>query len=269
VSVTTERELLLVTGGAGHVAHMVIPALRERYRLRLFDREPLLPVDDDEVVRGDICDQDTLEAACRGASAIVHLAADANADSVDFLTALVPNNVVGTWSVFEAAVRSGVPRLIFASTVQTVDGGPQMTPRSLEMSPRPVSLYACTKLFGEATARYYSDRHGLSVTCLRIGWVEGPDSPVWEIDPNLPLLWCDPGDLSRLIVAALTADVRFATVYALSGSASERFDISNPFGWRPTAAMPRPKRSRFVRRLGRRFLPGVFGRDDLGARTRS
>jgi uncharacterized protein YbjT (DUF2867 family) len=46
------RERLLVTGAAGYVAGLIMPALRERYQLRRLDVAAQHPAGDDEVVQG-------------------------------------------------------------------------------------------------------------------------------------------------------------------------------------------------------------------------
>jgi uronate dehydrogenase len=156
----------------------------------------------------------------------------------------MPDNVLGTWSVFEAAVRAAVPRVVFASTVQTMLGEANGTLRPAE-PPRPISVYACSKLFGEAVARYHADVHGLQVACLRIGWVVPPDSRLFRVEADLPNLWCAPADLLALILAALQSPVRFATVVVVSPPATGRFDVANPYGWRPNE-LPAVRRGRWA-----------------------
>ena len=45
------------------------------------------------------------------------------------------------------------------------------------MPVRPDGAYGIAKAFGEAAGRYYSDRFGLSVVCLRIGSLNGSGRP--------------------------------------------------------------------------------------------
>ena len=42
---------------------------------------------------------------------------------------------------------------------------------------RPDSLYGVSKVFGEALGRYYSERYGMRVICVRIGSVLQDDDP--------------------------------------------------------------------------------------------
>jgi uronate dehydrogenase len=229
---TESRQRLLVTGAAGYVAGLIMPALREQYPLRRLDVAGQHPVGDDEIVQADVCDVGLVTEACQGAAAVVHLAAKAFED--DFLSVLLPRNVVGAWSVFQAAARAGVARVVFASTGQAVGANPAGTQVTPQLPPRPISVYACTKLFGEALGRYHCDHHGMRVACLRLGWVVPADSPLFQTEPTLPQVWCGAGDLARLVLAALRSEADFATVLAVSPPATERFDVSNPYGWEPT-----------------------------------
>jgi uronate dehydrogenase len=225
------RGLVLVTGSAGRVSTLVLPALRALFRLRLFDVVDQAPGGDDEVVQADARDVEAVQQAADGATAIVHLAA--HPDEADFRRVLLPHNLDAAWAVFEAARRSAVPRLVFASSVQVVGGYPQHVRVPPDAEPRPVSTYACTKAFGEALARYHADASGIGVACLRIGAVMSPDDPRLVPPSDESRFWCSPGDLARLIAAAIESDVPFATVNAVSPPATARFDTANPFGWQP------------------------------------
>ena len=231
-------ERVLVTGSSGYVGRLILSRLREDFVLRCLDEVPGDPGDRrDELVTCDVTDTDAVARACREVDSVVHLAA--RRDEADFLTELLPRNIVGTWSVLEAARQTGVRRVILASSVQTVLGGggnPFIRP---DEPARPMSLYACTKLFGEALGRYYAEQHGLGVACLRLGWVSPAGSPALAGEPTLRRVWCDPTDLGRLIAAAIRSDVPFATVFAVSRPADERFDCDNPFGWEPQERAPR------------------------------
>ena len=224
------RETVLVTGAAGRVAGLIAPTLRAEFRLRLLDRVALGGVADDEVVRADVRDVRALETACSGVTALVHLAGQPAEAS--FRDVLLPENLDGTWAAYEAAVRSEVPRFVFASTLQTVEGNPPGTLVAVDLPPRPTSVYGCTKLFGEALGRYHADGSALGVACLRIGAVRRADDPSLASEET-KAIWCGSIDLARLIVAAIRSHAPFATVIAVSPPATRRFETANPFGWEP------------------------------------
>ena len=230
-AVNTRSETVLVTGAAGRVGGLIAPVLRREFRLRRLDTAEQEAAADDEVVAADVRDIDAMRRACDGVAAVVHLAAQPA--EADFRTTLLPRNLEGTWAAYEAAVRARVPRFVFASTIQTVDGYPLEDYVSPEAPPRPVSVYGCTKVFGEALGRLHADASGLGVACLRLGAVVPRGHPRLAADARFRSVWCDPDDLARLVVAAIRSEVRFATVIAVSSPGTARFDTVNPFGWRP------------------------------------
>jgi uronate dehydrogenase len=223
------RETILITGAAGRVAAMIAPRLRSEFRLRRLDLRPIQGESDDEVLGGDVRDVDLMVGACDGVVAVVHLAAQPA--EAGFRAMLLPRNIDATWATFEAALRARVPRFVFASTIQTISGYPDTVKVPADAAPRPVSAYACTKLFGEALGRFHADTSGLGVACLRFGAVTVADDPALADD--LRSLWCGSEDLARLVIAATRSTVPFAIVTAVSPPATNRFDPANPFGWSP------------------------------------
>lgn len=220
------RERILITGPGGRVGTQIVPLLREHFVLRLFDAKPLQAEGDDEIVQGDIRNFDALRNACEGVSAMIHLAAVADED--EFYTRLLPMNVVGVYNAFEAARQAGVRKVIFASTGQTVLNYGRATWVSTEMPVRPATVYAATKVFGEALARYYSDIHGLSMICVRVCYFRAYDDPLLRI-PNheVQRTWCSPLDLTRLFVKCIRSDLPFGIFFGISNNQDRLWDISN------------------------------------------
>lgn len=192
---------ILVTGPGGRVGTALRRHWGARYRLRLFDLQPLTPLGPhEEIVQGTIRDPEALGAAMAGCRAVVHLAA--TPDEADFVELLVPDNVIGLYHAFEAARTHGVGRFIFASTVQILMGyQPDAYVRDTDPV-RPVSRYACTKVLGEALGRYYHDRFGLEVVCLRLGAVPHPDRD----DPRRGGIYLSPRDCAGFVAGALNTD---------------------------------------------------------------
>src|SRR6516225_9360214 len=99
----TASSPVLVTGSAGRIGQAVVRELLARGRaVRGFDIVPTPGVSD--AVTASIDDGQAVRRAVTGVSAIVHLAATPDDD--DFLTKLLPNNIVGTFQVLEAARES-------------------------------------------------------------------------------------------------------------------------------------------------------------------
>ena len=222
------RERILITGPGGRVGKEIVPLLREHFALRLLDAAPLQQlalVGDDEFVQADIRDLATLRTACLGTRAMIHLAAVSDED--DFHTKLLPTNLEGTYNAFEAARQAGLKKVIFPSTGQTVlyyPKGEWVTP---EMPPRPWTVYACTKLFGEALARHYSEKYGMSMIVIRLCWFQAYDSELLRKPGDIQREWCSPRDFTQLLVKSIRADLPFAIFFGLSNNTGRFWDISN------------------------------------------
>jgi nucleoside-diphosphate-sugar epimerase len=160
---------ILVTGSAGTIGKLAVGALRARgHHVRGFDRVPT-PAASEQVV-GQLTDGAAVHAACAGMDAVIHLAA--TPDSADFVSDLVPNNLVGPYHVLEAVRAAKVGRLVVASTIRVgfmhdwyhnvVRVGDGFAPHD---------HYSFTKAAGEVMGEMYARLHGLTVLCARIGWV--------------------------------------------------------------------------------------------------
>ncbi len=221
-----QRERILITGPGGRVGTEIVPLLREHFILRLFDAQQLRGEGDDEVCVGDIRDLGAVRRACAGASAMIHLAAIS--DEADFHSRLLPVNLEGIYNAFEAARQAGLRKVLFASTGQTVQHYPKGQPITTDMPPRPWTVYACTKVFGEALARWYSDQYGMSMIVIRICYFQAPTSELLRIPGHeIQQKWVSPRDLAQLIVKCLRSDLKFANFFGVSNNTGRFWDISN------------------------------------------
>ena len=220
------------------MGQQIVPLLRPAFALRLLDVAPLHRIElseDDEFVQADIRDLPALQQACKGVRALVHLAAVPEED--DFHTKLLPANLEGVYNAFEAARRAGVRTVLFTSTGQTVlayPAGEWVTP---DMPARPSSVYACTKLFGEALARYYAERHGMQMIVIRLCMFQPYDSALLRQPGPVQREWCSPRDLAQLLIKGLQSDVAFGVFFGVSNNTGRFWDISNAqqlLGYAPT-----------------------------------
>lgn len=210
---------ILVLGAAGRIGRAVVAELQRRnLNVRGFDIAPA-PGLEDHVI-GDMTRAEDVRRAAAGAGTIIHLAATPDDD--DFPSKLLPNNIVGTYHVMEAARLEGVRRLVLASSGQ-VNWWQRMAgklPVRVEDPPSPRYWYAATKMFLEAIGRGYAETHGISVIVIRLGWCPRTREQEQEIaaSPDGQDVYLSPGDAGRFFACAATADlpVRFAIVYASS-----------------------------------------------------
>ena len=210
---------VLVTGSAGRIGQAAVRELKARgHTVRGLDLAPTAGADDS--ITASVTDADAVRRAVQGVAAIIHLAATPDDD--DFLTKLLPNNIVGAYHVFEAARQAGVRRVILASTGQVVwhqrFTGP--LPITADAPPTPRGWYAATKLFQEAAGRACAEAHGMSVIAARLGWCPRTREHAEELAATDwgPDVYLSPGDAGRFFALAAEApnDFRFAVVYVCS-----------------------------------------------------
>src|SRR3954465_5132197 len=224
---------LLVTGSAGRVGRAAVKALTAAgLPVVGFDLVPTPGLPADRTVVGTLADADLIRRSAAGARWVIHLAAtpdDARFprgeppdDGDNFLSELVPNNVVGAYHVMETVRTLGVPRVVLASTGQVIDGHLHddhipVTPAS---PPRPRYLYACTKVFLEALGQVYARQHGVTVLAVRIGWCPRDADQVAEIAASElgQDVYFSPDDIGRFFTAAVEAKglPPFSILYANS-----------------------------------------------------
>ena len=223
-------ERVLVTGAAGAIGSRLRADLAGVYPLlRLSDRAPLDPAGPgEEVMQADLTDLAACERICAGMEGVVHLGGqpvEADWDTV------LQANISGCYNLFEAARRQGVRRVVFASTNHVIGFYPRETRIDHQVPPRPDSRYGVSKAFGEALGRFYADKYGLGVLCIRIG--NFADRPS---DRRRLSIWISPRDFRQLVRIGLEhQDLHFETVYGASESDRSWWDNANAYrlGYRP------------------------------------
>lgn len=175
-----ERDLILVTGGAGYIgSHLVRQLLERGYKLRVLDKflygehgiADLAGEPNFEVRFGDICHIRDVFQAVKGARAVIALAAlvgDAACD-LDPRETLV-TNYESTRVLLEACRDAAVQRLVFASSCSVY--GANGSNFLHEDSPlHPVSLYARTRMMSEEILM--REGKNVEVVILRLSTVCG------------------------------------------------------------------------------------------------
>jgi uronate dehydrogenase len=224
---------IAITGPAGRVGSRIVPLLRNEYQLVLIDSKKIKPEQDDVIFTGDIRDINFLKTSLIDCEAVIHLAAIPDDD--DVYTKLIPYNIEAVYTLFETCRNLGIKKIIFASTAQTVLHYPNSIYIKTDMPPRPYTIYACTKLFGESLARFYSDKFGISIICLRIGWFQDYDSE-YLTDTEIKKRWCSPKDLTQIICKSIKSQLKFGVFFAISNNKDRYWDIEsakNLLGYEP------------------------------------
>jgi dTDP-glucose 4,6-dehydratase len=178
---------ILVTGGAGFIgSHYVRTLLTERddVEVTVLDKltyagnlANLAPVSDSpryRFVQGDIVDGRLLDEVFPGHDAVVNFAAETHVDrSISGAADFVVTNVLGAQTVFDTALRVGVPRVVHVSTDEvygSIETGEFRETDVLE----PNSPYSAAKAGADLIARAYHVTHGLNISVTRCSNNYGP-----------------------------------------------------------------------------------------------
>lgn len=217
---------LLLTGASGHIGRTFFEASAERYEFRLTDRRaPEYDVrPPHRFQEADLADRDAAADLVRGIDTVVHLAADPRPDAP--FDSLLPNNILATTWLMEAAAEAGCRRFVFASSGQTMEGYPldrQFTPHT---QIRPGNLYGVSKAYGEALCGCFAARWGLSTVAVRIGAFQETGSGGIKNARDMSM-WLSPRDCVHLLQRAVEAEgIDYFIAHGVSDNRFKRLDIS-------------------------------------------
>lgn len=168
-----EDQSILITGGTGSFGRAFVEyalsELRPR-RLAILSRDELKQSEmrqgmDDSRLRwfiGDVRDRDRLMRAFHGVDLVVHAAALKQVDTAEYNPfEYVKTNVLGSQNVIDAAIDSGVTKVVALST---------------DKASSPINLYGATKLTADklfVAANNYGQGSGTAFSVVRYGNVVG------------------------------------------------------------------------------------------------
>jgi dihydroflavonol-4-reductase len=187
---------VLVTGATGFVGSAVIRALiRTGRRIRALvrtgsPRENLAGLEV-ELSEGDLRDPASVDRAMAGSELLFHVAADYRLWAPD-PAEIVRNNLDGTRNVMEAALRHGVERIVYTSSVATLaprpDGSPADESNPLDAA-NAIGAYKQSKVAAERLVQ---------------AMVRGQGLPAVIVNPSTPIGPRDikPTPTGRIIVEA-------------------------------------------------------------------
>lgn len=126
---------ILITGSSGFVGSYLVKKLSKKHQIVKYDLSE----------GQDVLDSKLLTKKLKGIDLVIHLAAFISAqESWEKPVDYIRNNTLGTLSVIDCAIKSGVKKMIFFS--------------SAAVKARPLTPYAVSKIDAEELIKLYSDK---------------------------------------------------------------------------------------------------------------
>ena len=195
---------IVITGGAGFIGSEFVRALIRgdylkfglhstevvvidslTYAGNLLNLKEIELDDRLQFVHGDITDSKLLNQLTKDSSLIVNFAAESHVDrSIDFSSTFIKSNIVGAQTIFDAALKNKVGRVIQVSTDEVY--GSINTGAWNEQNPLlPNSPYSASKASADLIARAYHQTYGLNVITTRCSNNYGPFQHIEKFIPKL------------------------------------------------------------------------------------
>ncbi|MCW4020971.1 MAG: NAD-dependent epimerase/dehydratase family protein [Candidatus Bathyarchaeota archaeon] len=183
-----DREVILVTGGAGFIGSHVVDALMKKEaevrvldnlsggsldNLRKWLNHPLF-----KFIKGDLLDRADVTKATDGCETVFHLAANPEVR----LGSVAPEihfeqNVLATYNLLESLRKADTVKSLVFTSSSTVYGDASEIPTPEDYSPlEPISVYGASKLASEALINAYAHTYGFRAVIFRLANIIGPRS---------------------------------------------------------------------------------------------
>lgn len=175
---------VIVTGGSGFIgSHLVDYLLGQDIDVVVFDNfssgveTNLMFARNSKqlcVVKMDLTKDKLNSRFFENVDIVYHLAASVGVKyATRYPSTVLINNLMGISRLFKRCIRSGVKRLVFASSSE-VYGNSEQSPVSEDLPLSPISSYGMSKMTGESLCKASYDEFGLQTCIIRYFNVYGP-----------------------------------------------------------------------------------------------
>ena len=234
-----KRNNILITGSSGLIGQILLQNLPLEHTITGLD---ITESSDDRTSAANLQNLNEIKDHYSNVDTVIDLAGISNLEA-DW-NQIYSNNIPVTYNSFEAAKQSNVKRIIYASSNHVTGLYEYETPYSDIISGnyhkvdhsklnhinsgfkiKPDSPYGIGKSFGESVAKYYSEKFGISVICLRIGTVNKYNRPM-DIRQFATLL--THRDLVQLVSKSINAkpNIKYEIFYGVSNNKWRIWDLT-------------------------------------------
>ncbi len=225
---------IVVIGGAGRVASLVVPRLAGEHQVTVADRQPADWWDGD-FTQLDLLDHQQLPSLFEGADALVFMAMGPMEDwgTTQWARQHFDVNVTGLHLATQAAGRAGVQRIVHTSSGSVFTDWERRHP---DESPDATDPYGLSKACGEVVARAAAEEFGIPVVALRL-FLPKPDDVYRALTDSDGHIATAGSDVANAYLAALDAHLPAGFhVTHISGNRAGKISIAHAnklLGWRP------------------------------------
>lgn len=181
----------------------------------------------EQYIKADLANLDQMLEVLANADMVVHFGAIGDEAPFD---AILQSNIVGAYNVWEAAYRSGVKRVVYASSIHAVGMHSKMDFINTDVSHKPDTYYGLSKCFAEDLASLYWDKRGVESVCLRI-------LSCAQVNNARSLgTWLSYDDLIQLVQRSIESPATaFTVIYGVSNNDRAPVDnsLASYLGYRP------------------------------------
>lgn len=240
-----ENAVVLVTGGAGTIgSHVVDAAIAEGARkVIVYDnfsagnnenlKDALSQKRTEIELRvADITHREDLEEVMRGVDYVFHEASVLLLESMKKPQKAIDVNIQGTFNVFQAALKAGVKKVVWASSA-SVFGDPLRLPVDEDHPFNNKTFYGATKIACEAIAMSLNFSQGLKHVGLRYYNVYGPRQGIRGAYAQILPRWCERIENGQPIVifsdGSQSMDLIYVKDIAQANICAMKSDCANDF----------------------------------------
>jgi len=221
---------LVLTGAAGRLGSYLrepLSKLCEEFVSSDIADDVLNLAPNETYVKADITDLDAMVSLLAGAEMVVHFGAVGDEASMEILWG---PNFYGAYTVWEAAHRNKLRRVVYASSIHAVGMHKKTDFIGIDAPHKPDTFYGLAKCFAEDLASLYWDKRGIESVCMRIL------SCAQVSNSRAVGTWLSYDDLIHLVERAIKTPITgFSVVYGVSDN--DRAPVDNAkarhLGYRP------------------------------------
>ncbi len=224
---------VVITGSEGNIGSILQRGLSDDFDLYLIDKKSSIGINHFRI--DIVSDRGRLKSVLKSKDVLIHLAWDNKEDFPN--EEIVPENKTMAENIYRISREVGLKKVIIASSVHAdnySNNGENLI--SATRSPYPDGPYGASKTYIENLGKYYSQRYGLQVICIRFGGVNLNDEVLYNEDPEYDKVLLYKEDCIDLIKKCLyvkKVPSNYAVFYAVSNNLNRIHSINNFLNWQP------------------------------------